>query len=268
MPRFATPGPINAHVEAGAGSVRLVAADRDDTVVEVRPHSETRSGDSRAAEEARIYYADGKLTVAAGKWGFLGARTGAVDITIELPSRSRVRIEVASADVQADGEYAECRFASASGDMHIATVVGDVKAATSSGALSVHAAEGDVSMSTASGKATIGTLDGDLKFQAASGALALDRLRGNLRAQTASGSVSIATALSGSVVARTSSGDIEVGVAEGTAARLDVTTGSGLVSNQLQHADGPADGDETLLVQVRTGSGDVGVRRASGPAAA
>ena len=34
MPTFDTPQPITATVEISAGSVRLVASDRDDTVVE------------------------------------------------------------------------------------------------------------------------------------------------------------------------------------------------------------------------------------------
>ena len=36
MPTFPTPRPITAFVEAAAGSVRLVATDSDETVVEVR----------------------------------------------------------------------------------------------------------------------------------------------------------------------------------------------------------------------------------------
>ena len=36
--------------------------------------------------------------------------------------------------------------------------------------------------------------------------------------------------------------------------------------NTLQPSDGPADGDETLVVHARTGSGDVVVQRATGPA--
>jgi len=35
MPKFDTPQPITVTVEISAGSVRLVATDRDDTVVEV-----------------------------------------------------------------------------------------------------------------------------------------------------------------------------------------------------------------------------------------
>ena len=67
---------------------------------------------------------------------------------------------------------------------------------------------------------------------------------------------------------RPGSGEVGVGIAEGTAAQLDLRTGSGSVRNSLQAADGPADGDETLVVRAHTGSGDVVVQRAAGPSAA
>jgi hypothetical protein len=44
--------------------------------------------------------------------------------------------------------------------------------------------------------------------------------------------------------------------------RLDLITGSGAVTNLLQSSDGPAEGDETLLIHVRTGSGDIDIHRA------
>jgi hypothetical protein len=72
----------------------------------------------------------------------------------------------------------------------------------------------------------------------------------------------------GVISAQTSSGDVEVGIAEGTAARLDLTTGSGVLTNQLEPSDGPADGDDTLIVHVRTGSGDVDIHRSATTAVA
>jgi DUF4097 and DUF4098 domain-containing protein YvlB len=245
MPMFDTPEPITARIETAAGHVRLSATDRDDTVVEVRPYNESRAADVRAAERTRIDFAHGTLTVSAGRWGPFGARTGAVEVTVELPSRSRLDVSVASAQVRADGEYADCRLASASGDLAVDTT------------------NGDGSLSTASGDASIGAVNGDLTFQAASGRLTVDRLRGTLKTRTASGSVAVATAVHGEISAYTASGEVEVGVAPGTAARLDIITGSGRVTSELQQSDGPADGDDTLLVHVRTASGDVAVRRSA-----
>jgi DUF4097 and DUF4098 domain-containing protein YvlB len=244
MPTFETPEPITVRVEASSGSIRLIATDRADTVVQVRPHDECRSADVRSAQDACVHYANNKLAVSPAKFGFLGARMGAVDITIELPSRSRVHAAVASAEVQADGEFAEFTFNSASGNLIVDSISGAAR------------------VSTASGDATIELLDGNLNFQAASGSVSLDRLRGNIKSQTASGSASIARAASGAVVAHTSCGEVAVGIPEGTAARLDIITGSGTVTNRLEPSDGPEDGDHTLSVAVRTGSGDVDVHRA------
>ncbi len=243
MPTFATPDPITARVEASSGSIRLIATERSDTIVEVRPRDESRTADVRSAEQARIYYANGKLAVAPAKFGFLGYRMGAVDVVIELPSHSRVHVAVASADVHADGEFADFHFDSASGRLEVQSISGTAKIAT------------------ASSDAAIAELDGDAKFQAASGSLSLDRLRGNVNSQTASGSVSVAAAVCGAVVAHTSSGDVEVGIPEGTAAQLDIMTGSGTVTNRLQPSDGPEHDDKTVILQVRTGSGDVDIHR-------
>ncbi|GBE66496.1 hypothetical protein MFM001_29580 [Mycobacterium sp. MFM001] len=244
MPTFATPQPISARIDAAAGSIRLIATDRTDTVVEVRPRDESRPADVRSAEQARVSYANGQLTVAPSKFGFLGYRMGAVDIVVELPSHSRVRVAVASADVQADGEFADFDFASASGSLAAQTITGRLKASTASGGVDIDA------------------LDGELTFQASSGSLSIDRLQGRVKSATASGSVRITAAASGAVVANTSSGDVAIGVPEGSAAQLDIMTGSGLVTNRLQPSDGPEDGDQTLLVKVRTGSGDVDIHRA------
>jgi DUF4097 and DUF4098 domain-containing protein YvlB len=244
MPSFHTPQPITATIEAAAGSVRLVATQRDDTVVEVRPHDPSSQDDVRSAEGARISYANGRLAVAPAKHGFLGQRMGAVDIDVELPSHSSAQVSVASADVHVEGDFADFRFASASGNLALQSITGRLNAAT------------------ASGNVDVGLLDGDVKFQAASGSLTLDRLRGNAKSQTSSGSVSIATAVSGAVVAHTASGDIEIGIPEGTAAQLDIITASGVVTNRLQPSDGPNASDETLLVRVRTASGDIDIHRA------
>ena len=266
MPTFPTPRPIPASVESAAGSVRLVATDRDDTVVEVRPRDDSRAHDVRAAEQARVDFRNDTLTVATPIRGLQFWRQGAVDIDIALPAGSRLRVSVVSADVSADGEYAECRAESVSGDISVGSVTGNIKADTVSGTTSVRAVNGAVSVSSASGGANIGALTGDVKFRTASGELRVERLHGDFNAQTASGDVSVATAVTGAVSAQTSSGEVEVGIAEGTAAQLDLHTGSGSVRNTLQPSDGPAEGDETLVVHARTGSGDVIVQRATAEA--
>jgi hypothetical protein len=263
MPTFETPEPISVRIELGGGSIRLVATERTDTVVEVRPRDESRSSDVWAAEHTRVDFRDDELIVAGAKRGLPRFRGGAVDIEIALPSRSRLHASLGSADMRAVGEFADVRFASASGKMEVDKAIGKIKAANASGTFILHAAEGKVSVETASGAVSIGDLDGDLKFRAASGSLTVDTLRGQIKSSSASGSTTVVAAVRGEVAVHTSSGEVAVGVVEGTAVRLDIVTRSGVVTNRLQPADGPEHGDETLILQVRSASGSVDIHRAS-----
>jgi DUF4097 and DUF4098 domain-containing protein YvlB len=265
MPTFDTPQPITATVEIAAGCVRLIAGDRADTVVEVRPRDESRSHDVKAAEQVRVDFNNGTLAVASQR-GFSFPRRGAVVVDIALPSGSRIRASAASANITADGQYSDCKFASASGDLEVSAVHGNLKVDTASGGIIVHGITGSASVSTASGDAVIGALDGHVKFRAASGTLTVKQLQGNVSAQTASGGVTVATAVYGGVTVQTASGELVVGIAEGTAAQLDLDTRSGEVRNSLTPSDGPAEGDQTLVVHARTASGDVVVQRATADA--
>jgi Putative adhesin len=265
MPAFETPQPITATVEISAGAVRLVASDRDDTVVEVRPRDESRSHDVKAAEQVRVDFNNGALAVTSQR-GFSFPQRGAVVVDVALPEGSRLHGSVASANIRAEGRYVDCTLASASGDVSVGSVTGNIKAHTASGAVTVDAIKGNAAIATASGDVTIGELVGGLKFRAASGSLSVGRLYGNVNAQSASGDVIVTTAVSGDVSVQTSSGELVVGVAEGTAAQLDLRTRSGEVRNSLTSSDGPEDGDETLVVHARTGSGDIVIQRATAAA--
>ncbi len=263
MPTFETPDPITASVEVVSGAVHVTATDREDTVVQISPRDPNRASDIRIAEAARVDFTNGTLTVSAGRRFISLGRGGAVIVDIELPSRSRLQVSSASANLRADGELGDCRFSTASGDAAVQTIAGNIKADSASGGITVENVKGTATISTASGDATVAELTGDVKFRAASGSLSIRRLRGAVNAQTASGDITVADAIAGGVSVQTGSGDIEVGIAEGTAARLDLRTHSGKVRNGLQSADGPADGDETLTVNVKTGSGDIAVQRAT-----
>ncbi len=263
MPTFATPEPITACVEIVSGAVQFIATDRKDTVVRVSPRDEDRESDVRMAEGMRVEFENGTLTVSAGRRFMALGRGGSVVVDIELPSRSRLEVSSVSAQVRAEGDFGDCRFATVSGDATVESVTGNIKADSASGGVAVEAVVGGAVMSTASGDASLGELTGDVKFRAASGSLSVKRLRGTVNAQTSSGDVTVTAATTGGVAVQTGSGGVEVGVAEGTAARLDLRTHSGEVRNSLRPTDGPEDGDDTLTVDVRTGSGDVCVQRAT-----
>jgi hypothetical protein len=56
-------------------------------------------------------------------------------------------------------------------------------------------------------------------------------------------------------------GDLDIGIAEGTAAWLEVNTGFGHVRNQLDNTTRPDHTDDTAEVRARTSYGDITIHR-------
>jgi hypothetical protein len=56
MQKFATPAPVAAVLDIQAGRVQVIAADRADTVVEVRPVDPSKDRDVRLAELTTVEY--------------------------------------------------------------------------------------------------------------------------------------------------------------------------------------------------------------------
>ena len=63
MPTFSTPEPITATIDLAAGDVRVLASDRSDTVVEVRPSTSSHEPDVKAAEQTRVEYTAAGLLI-------------------------------------------------------------------------------------------------------------------------------------------------------------------------------------------------------------
>ena len=279
MPTFDTPEPIALAIDIGAGAARVVASERADTVVAVRPSDPSSASDARDAEQTRVEYSDGGLGVKAPKRRALTGRRGSIDVTIELPTGSRVRGQAAAASFRGEGRLGESRFATAAGDveldqtggLHLTTARGDVTVNRVMGHARVTVAAGDVrigqidgtaAIKSAHGDTWVGEISGDLRASAANGDISIDRAGATVGAKTAHGDVRIGEVSRGSVVLQSGAGELEVGVREGTAAWLDLRSESGAVRNSLDAVDGPEGADETVEVRARTGHGDVVVRRA------
>ena len=90
MPTFAAPEPITVSIELSVGDVRIVASDRTDAIVQVRPSDESRELDVRDAEQTRVEQTPDGLVIKTPRprgLGLLG-KPGSVDVTIELPAGS------------------------------------------------------------------------------------------------------------------------------------------------------------------------------------
>ena len=282
MHTFPTPTPIDVAIDRGIGHVHLVAADRTDTTVDVRPTNPAVAADVEAADRSTVDFVNGQLTVTVPNKKTLRTlfgRPGQVDVTIDLPSGSRVDADVA-APIRGEGTLGESTIATAvgavrlertgrlklrtgAGDVSVGRVAGGADLNTASGKIRVGAVAGAVVAKTANGEVTLGAVDGDVRVRTAAGDIAVERARGSVVAKTAYGSIRIGEVARGAVRVETAFGEVEVGVREGTAAWLDVTSGSGNVRSELTSTEGPGPADETVEIRGQTGWGDVVIRRSA-----
>jgi DUF4097 and DUF4098 domain-containing protein YvlB len=282
MPVFGTPEPISATIELSVGDVQIVASDRTDTVVEVRPTDESNDSDVKAAQQTRVEYADGTLTVRGPKsraLDFSRKKTRSVDVLIELPTGSQVHGDLSVGDFRSTGVLEECRFTTSVGHFrldrtgplhlntsagHIAveTVVGDAEVATGSGRVQIGEIGGAAVVKNSNGNTDIGTVTGELRVRAANGDITVDRADARVEVKTSNGNIRIGKVVRDSITLHTATGDLEIGVAEGTAAWLDLKTGHGRVLNELDDiGEGPEESEKTVEVRAQSSFGDITVRR-------
>ena len=94
------------------------------------------------------------------------------------------------------------------------------------------------------------------------GSITVDSPGTDVSARTANGSLRIGALLRGAAQLKTAFGEIEIGVADGTAAMVDARTRMGTVHNRLTAADRPGPADQVAEVHAQTSFGDVVIRRA------
>jgi hypothetical protein len=286
MPTFDSRGPISVNIEIGVGEIRMVAGDRTDTLVEVRPADPSKKGDVAAAEQTCVDYSDGALRVKShtGRRHHSFRRgADAIDVLIELPAGSTINSEAGMGTLHATGRFGDFRHKSGAGDVHIVeaadvslkTAAGDITigrttgcdVATASGAVRLGTIDGRAVVKNSNGDTEIGDITGDLRVSAANGKVSVDRAQSTVVVKTANGDIRLGEVVRGAVVAGTAYGRIEVGIRDGVAAWLDLNTAFGKVRSDLDAADRPAPGEDTVELKARTAYGDITIRRAIAEAA-
>jgi DUF4097 and DUF4098 domain-containing protein YvlB len=282
MSTFETPQPISATLDLSVADVRIIAGDRANTVVEVRPTNQTRSADIKAAEQTRVEYSNGRLSVKMAKeWTRFTPFGGvaSVDITIELPAGSAIHSESEMGSYDVDGRLEECLFKTGAGSIRLEStgsltastgigeiiadrVAGDAELKTGSGLVRVGSVDGATVVKSGNGDTRIGEVGGDLRVRTANGEIVIGQARASVVAKSANGRIRIGDVVSGTVVMETAAGEIEVGIHEGTAAFLDVKTHHGNVRSSLQASTASEPSSSTVEVRARTSYGDIVITRA------
>lgn len=221
MQKFDTPAPVSAVLDIPAGRIQLIAADRADTTVEVRPADPSKNRDVKAADETEVAYADGvlRIEVPAAKNRILG-NSGSIEVTVQLPTGSRVEAKAALAELRGVGRL------------------------------------GDVAFEGAQATVKLDETEG-VRLTLQAGDISVGRLGGPAEISTQKGGLHIAEAVRGTVKLRTEHGDISVGAARGVSASLDAGTAYGRIHNTLRNTDGA---DAGLNIHATTSYGDITAR--------
>ncbi|OEV27270.1 hypothetical protein AN219_23315 [Streptomyces nanshensis] len=296
MPAFDTPEPVSATFELEVGTARIAAGKRTDTVVEVLPRNGSDEDDVRAVQQTQVTCSGGRLTVRMPKKRSPFGKPGAIEVSVELPAGSDVRgasalggffcegplgevtlktslgdlqvEESAGADLRTD--HGDIRLARSTGDaevvgsgrIEVGTVAGTATVKNGNGTTAISEVTGGLKAKAANGDISVGIAHGSVSAKAANGRIEVGVAHAGVDAVSSNGRIRVSDATRGRIVLRTSVGDLEVGIHEGTAAWLDLNPRFGTVRNSLGTAAGPGDSEETVEVHARTGAGDIIVRRA------
>jgi hypothetical protein len=264
MPEFPVNGPISATIRTAAGSVRIIAEERDSATVDVRPGNSSEAARQSAADTFVEMNGDTLVVETPQARGFLVRRTPSLDVAVRIPLDSRLMVRTASADVFCEGRVATADVNTASGDLQIDQVAGDLTRNAASGDTQFGVVGGSMSCNSASGDVRGRSVGGDLTSKSASGDTLVDAVGGSVRATTASGDIEVGNLARGSTSIHSASGDVQLGVAPGTAVWMDVSTISGDTRSDLNVSDSsPTGSSATLELNVRTVSGDVTIRRST-----
>ena len=274
MPAFDTPGPIAATVVVAGAQVRVTATDRTDTVVLVEPIDTASQKDVKVADKTKVNFTGGQLSV---KTTDSGDKNGSVAITIDLPAGSSLVAYLAHSSVHADGSLGECELHLASGQVQLDRI-GALQANIAAGEVTIgHIAEratidgaafalrisevGDtVKLSNSGGQTWIGHASADLDLSSGHGGFDIDRADGSVTAKTGDGAIRIGRLTRGQAELLNRSGNIEVGISEGTGARVDASSKRGSVRNSVPPQN-PDPSDNEVTVHADTRYGDIIIQR-------
>lgn len=282
MPEYQTDGPIDLAIDVPVGRIEVTASERADVVVRVDPNNPNKKADVRAAAETAVEYQDGRLTIAvARRYGpLIGPGKESVDVTVDLPSGSRLTAETSVGRIRGHGPLGATRIKSSTGDVTIERAE-HLQVHASSGEVVVGHVDGELEVTAGNGPTRVDYVGGTAAFKASNGDIHVGVAGGVLTAKLANGSISIGEALdsvtarnsygkiridevsSGAIQLDASYGEVLVGIRSGVAAWLDVESKNGVVRNGMTADQGPASGEGAVEVRVRTGYGDITIQPAS-----
>ncbi len=263
---FPTPEPVELYAELGSGNLTTAAAETAETQVRIT---------GPRADEFEVGQSGRTISVIAPKQRFGFGGNDRHDVSVSLPTGSDLVVRKGSADLTATGSYRTVKVKSGSGDVEIDTTTGPTVIDSGSGEIICHRVESDLriksgsgdvelgevlgsaGISTGSGDVDLGRAVGKAVLKTGSGDLEVQRMESDLQLNTASGDLVVRHASRGRLTAKSASGDVVVGIPEGTPVWTDVNTVTGSVSSNLASTGKPAEGQDHVELRATSVSGDI-----------
>jgi hypothetical protein len=206
-----------------------------------------------AIEQTRIELQGKRLIVQSPKGP--GMRGLPLGVTVRAPSGSHVDVRSGTADVLVTGAAGKLKVQTGSGEIKIDRADGAAVVTTGTGAVRLGPMLGGLQARSGSGDVEVSSVGGSTALVTGSGDVWLGAVAADVMARTGSGDLTVADAASGKIDLNTGSGEIRVGVRQGTSAEIDLSSGSGQARSELALSDVRPAGETKLRVRGRTGSG-------------
>lgn len=279
MSTFDTPSPITATVELPIGELHVVASERTDTTVDVR----STPGDRTQAEAVRVEFVGQELRVTGPSLGILqkltpGTPGRSIEVVIALPAGSALSARSGYGGITAEGRLGRCALRAQYGDVRIedaasatiavaygqarvtGTIDGDADLAAVYGGVHARRIGGSAKLQSKHGTIRADEIVGEAQLTGGYEAIDVDAVEADAQVRTTYGSVRLGRVARGEVSLASSHGRMEIGIADTSAAWLDIDT-RGRISNDLAPREDPAGFAETVSVHARSQDGNVVIRR-------
>jgi DUF4097 and DUF4098 domain-containing protein YvlB len=270
---FTTPRPLTLDVRLPKGEVSVETTDGEETTVvlegsgdraEKRIERAVVRLDDRGDHDELVVDADVEdFGIHSGRFKLSISldRHDSISIRITTPHGASLKTQTASADVRAIGRYGALETRGASGDISVDDVERDAQVQIASGDVRLERVGGSVKVKSAAGDIRVGPVGANAEIKTAAGDVHLDEVGGNVNVNSASGDLRVGAVTQGSVELKSLSGDMLIGIRQGSRVWMDVKTVTGDARSDL---DSGGEDDDGPLVELKATamSGDIRIVRA------
>jgi DUF4097 and DUF4098 domain-containing protein YvlB len=206
-----------------------------------------------AVRQTRIDLAGGRLVIRTPK--ALPLRNIPVEVTVRAPAGSHITAHSGTATFTITGSAGRLDVSTGSGDVAADRADGVAAVTTGSGAVRLGPMLGGLRARTGSGDMEVSSVGGATSLFTGTGDVWLGAVAGDVMARTGSGDLTVADAGSGRLELITGTGEIRVGIRQGVTAEVDLTSGTGKATSELDLSNAKPTEEPAVHLRGRTGAG-------------